>query len=132
MIVSCLTGTFGDDRGKTLPEPSGDPVPAGPELFIGLVGAVGTDLGSVSQHIKDELHRVGYSADIIRLSDLLLDTDRFATLRELRGGPEDHRINQLMTAGDDFRSEAKRGDAVALLAIGKVRDLRELRTGSPD
>jgi hypothetical protein len=32
----------------------------GPEIFLGLVGAVGTDLRSVGQHLKDELHRVGY------------------------------------------------------------------------
>jgi hypothetical protein len=53
----------------------------GPEIFVGLVGAVGTDLRSLGQHLKDELHRVGYSADIIRLSELMLDTDRFAHLR---------------------------------------------------
>ena len=68
----------------------------GPEIFLGLVGAVGTDLRSIGQHLKDELHRVGYSADIIRLSELMLDTDRFAHLRQLTDGPEDERINQLM------------------------------------
>ena len=96
-----------------------------PEIFFGLVGAVGTDLRSVGHQLKDELHRVGYSADIIRLSDLMLDTDRYAHLQNLTGGYEDERINQLMDAGDDFREAAMRGDAVALLAISKVRALRE-------
>jgi deoxycytidylate deaminase len=96
-----------------------------PEIFLGLVGAVGTDLGSIGHHLKDELHRVGYSADIIRLSDLMLETDRYAELRSLIGGYEDERINQLMDAGDDFRAAAMRGDAVALLAISKVRAQRE-------
>jgi hypothetical protein len=54
-----------------------------PEIFFGLVGAVGTDLRSVGHQLKDELHRVGYSADIIRLSDLMLDTDRYAHLQNL-------------------------------------------------
>ena len=66
------------------------------------MGAVGTDLRSIGQHLKDELHRVGYSADIIRLSELMLDTDRFAHLRQLTDGPEDERINQLMDAGGGF------------------------------
>src|SRR4051812_35195383 len=105
-----LTPPFGYYRGDTLPSSSGELTPTAPELFIGLVGAVGTDLGSVGHCLKDELHRVGYSADIIRLSDLLLDTERFAQLRNLSSGPEDERINQLMTAGDDFRSAAQRGD----------------------
>jgi hypothetical protein len=99
----------------------------GPEIFFGLVGAVGTDLRSVGHHLKDEMHRVGYSADIIRLSDLMLDTDRFADLRQLTDGPEDERINQLMDAGDEFRDAAKRGDAVVLLAIGRVCSIRESR-----
>jgi deoxycytidylate deaminase len=99
-----------------------------PEIFLGLVGAVGTDLRSIGHHLKDEFHRVGYSADIIRLSDLMLDTDRYADLRSLTGGYEDERIDQLMDAGDDFRAAAMRGDAVALLAISKVRALREALT----
>ena len=84
-----------------------------PEIFLGLVGAVGTDLGSIGHHLKEELHRVGYSADIIRLSDLMLETDRYAHLRSLTGGYEDERIDKLMDAGDDFRDAARRGDAVA-------------------
>jgi hypothetical protein len=104
----------------------------GPEIFLGLVGAVGTDLSSIGQHLKDELHRVGYSADIIRLSELMLDTDRFAHLRQLTDGPEDERINQLMDAGDEFRDAAKRGDAVVLLALGRVSSIRAGLTGSSD
>jgi deoxycytidylate deaminase len=101
----------------------------GPEIFLGLVGAVGTDLRSIGQYLMEELHRVGYAADIIRLSDLMLDTDRFADLRRLSDGPEDERIDQLMNAGDKFRKAAKRGDAVALLAIGRVRTIRNGITG---
>jgi cytidine deaminase len=104
----------------------------GPEIFVGLVGAVGTDLRSLGQHLKDELHRVGYSADIIRLSELMLDTDRFAHLRQLADGREDERINRLMDAGDEFRDAAKRGDAVALLALGRVGSIRAGLTGSSD
>jgi deoxycytidylate deaminase len=104
----------------------------GAEIFVGLVGAVGTDRRSIGQHLKDELHRVGYSADIIRLSELMLDTDRFAHLRQLADGREDERINRLMDAGDEFRDAAKRGDAVALLALGRVGSIRAGLTGSSD
>ena len=103
-----------------------------PEIFIGLVGAVGTDLRSIGHHLRDELHRVGYAADIIRLSELMLDTDRFADLRRLGDGPEDERIDRLMAAGNDFRNAAKRGDAVVLLAMGRVRTIRKALTGSDE
>src|SRR6476646_4738882 len=103
-----------------------------PEIFIGLIGAVGTDLQSISRQLCDELRRAGYATDVVRLSDLMLDLDRFASLRSLAGGPEDDRIDGLMNAGDEFRGAAERGDAVALLAISKVRSLREEKTGEAE
>ena len=104
----------------------------GPEIFVGLVGAVGTDLRSTGYQLKEEFHRVGYAADIIRLSSLMLDIDRFADLAQLKDGPEDERINKLMDAGDLFREAAQRGDAVALLAIGRIRAIREAMTNNPE
>jgi len=97
----------------------------GPELFLGLVGAVGTDLQYVDELVAKELRGVGYTDKRVRLSELLLDC---YVNRELRGdvnGPEDTRIDNLMQAGDRLRVAAARGDAVALLAISKIRQIRE-------
>ena len=97
----------------------------GPELFIGLVGAVGTDLKRVGELLAQELRRVNYTCNLVRLSDLLLDCHAYKEIRRRVGGPEDERIEALMGAGDNFRRIAARGDAVALLAMSKVRQIRQ-------
>lgn len=96
-----------------------------PELFFGLVGPVGTDLESVFESLRRELLAVNYSTQEVRLSSLLADCDRYAALRDTSGLPEHERITRFMDAGDEFRRNAERGDAVALLGIGRVRDIRE-------
>lgn len=103
---------------------------AGPELVIGLVGAVGTDLRSVGDLLDRDLRRVSYTPVLVRLSDLVLDCHKYGSLRERAGGPEDERIEALMGAGDDLRRVAGRGDAVALLAMGKIRQMRRDKGGS--
>ena len=42
-----------------------------PELFIGLTGAVGTDLDEVSKMFENKLQTLGYKTKIIVLSGLL-------------------------------------------------------------
>ena len=96
-----------------------------PELFFGLVGAVGTDLESVFESLRRELLAVNYSAEEIRLSSLLADCDKYSALRDPSALPEHDRIERFMDAGDDFRHTAKRGDAVALLGMGQARDIRD-------
>lgn len=102
----------------------------GPELVIGLVGAAGTDLKQVGELFDRELARVEYKTNVVRLSDLLLDCDKYRHLRGPQTEPQDERIRKLMGAGDDLRRTSTRGDAVALLAVGKIRQLREDRSGS--
>ena len=102
----------------------------GPELVIGFVGAAGTDLKQVGELFDRELARVDYRTDIVRLSDLLLDCDKYRDLRGTQTEPQDERIRKLMGAGDDLRRTSTRGDAVALLAVGRIRQLREDRGGA--
>jgi deoxycytidylate deaminase len=101
----------------------------GPELIIGFVGAAGTDLQFIIDQFSRDLASVGYNSDIIRLSGLLLDCSRYKHLRGNEVGPQDVRINSLMDAGDGLRRTAKRGDAVALLVLGKIREIRKQRGG---
>ena len=101
----------------------------GPELIVGLVGAAGTDLKRVGELFDREFARVDYKTDLVRLSDLLLDCDKYQHLREVQSGPQDQRIRSLMDAGDDLRRTSVRGDAVALLAIGKIRQIRQDKGG---
>lgn len=96
----------------------------GPELFIALVGAVGTDLEVVSTTLCDSLREFNYVCDEpIRFSQLLHEITNLDT--RLIDAPEDQRIISHMDAGNEFRGKMERGDALALLAISAIRALRE-------
>ena len=86
-----------------------------PELVIGLVGPVGTDLQLVTNVIRSELDKVNYSTETIRISSLLAHIDELK--RHLKTEPEDERYETHMTAGTNFRERLERGDALALLGI---------------
>ena len=93
-----------------------------PELFFGLVGAVGTDLDKVVSALTKALSASDYQTKSIRLSDMLRAIDKY---RNLPTRYADEYIDEHMTAGDDFRRIMERRDAVALLGVGNVRDVRE-------
>ncbi len=92
-----------------------------PELVFGLVGAVGTDLEFVQDCLRDALGCVQYRTQPIHLSELLR---AFPFGQELPAKPEDERLGVYMTAGNRLREATKRGDALALLAIGRIREFR--------
>lgn len=101
-----------------------------PELFIALVGAVGTNLQVVQDRIGQELAGVGYETVPIRLSEAMVEHEVSPGLGKLKGEPEDIRIDGFMEAGDQLRSDAKSGEAVALLGISTILNHRENKTGS--
>ncbi|WNK00449.1 anti-phage dCTP deaminase [Thalassospiraceae bacterium LMO-JJ14] len=103
-----------------------------PELFFALVGAVGGDLSLVQERLEQELRRVKYNPVPIRLSQAITECGLYPHLEELKNGSEDERINQSMDAGDDFRSKAANGAAVAILGVMKVLQFRLDTTGSSD
>ncbi len=103
-----------------------------PEIFIALVGAVGTDLTRFQNILENELRTVEYEPLPIRLSALLKETDKFPKLNSKVQTSEDARINNSMDAGEKLRNHFKNGDAVARLAISKVLDIRRSKNGEPD
>jgi cytidine deaminase len=104
-------------------------------LFIGLVAAVGTDVGLVADVLATELSRYEFSSDILRLSDYLAELDEVDDFREL---PFDEMIWEAMTAGDRLRENWERNDALALWAISDIAAIREeesegqIRVGDED
>ena len=100
----------------------------GAELFFGLVGAVGTDLEIVSSALKGALEEVNYTAQTIRLSDLLHEIDKWKDLSD--GLPEYDRIMKHMDAGNQFRETLENGDTLALLGIAAIRKERKLNSAS--
>jgi cytidine deaminase len=111
----------------------------GPEMFIAIVGAVGTDMELVTNILSDVLAEAKYKshnsdARIIRLSSLLreIQDEPWSKLPEAKGTPEDVRYAAYMQAGDLLRQRLQRGDAVACLAVGDIRGERKSCTKDPN
>jgi len=100
---------------------------SGPEVFVALVGAIGTEMERVSAIICQALGEVSYTCQVVRLSELLheIPVPPFTELRCGPGVPEDDRYKDHMNAGNELRQRMDRGDALALLAIGAIREERE-------
>src|ERR1039458_8174098 len=99
----------------------------GPEIFVGLVGAVGADLDGLTKAIEKALKEINYRSAVIRLSELLQAFPRWKNLTQV---PEDERILDHMRAGTDFRTILARGDALAAYGITAVRSNRKSLTGN--
>lgn len=103
----------------------------GPELVFGLVAAIGTDLDPVCVALDEALVKVGYRCEEpVRLSRLLegLPSD---VRGELPQTPQDARYSAYMDAGNHLRKRLGRGDALAMMAVGALRAIRQQEQGDP-
>jgi deoxycytidylate deaminase len=100
------------------------------EIFIGLVGATGTDLMTVRNELRRSLAGVGYETEEIKVSNLIAEA---FNLNSAADPPkEDIRIKKLMDAGDHLRKSTDRGDGVLPLVFNTIRKIRLNRLyGSP-
>jgi hypothetical protein len=98
--------------------------PPGAELFLGLVAAIGTDLDRVSEMLTGALTDVAYDAEVIRLSDLLREIQSGPPLVE---EPKDVRYHAYMAKGTYLREQTGRGDALAVMAVRRIRRVRASR-----
>jgi deoxycytidylate deaminase len=101
--------------------------PLGPELFIALTSATGTDLAIVQRTLEQKFEEYKFQYKWIHLIELLYAIKKWSNLPQT---PVDNRIDSHMNAGNEFRQAVKRGDAIALLGIGAVRKTR-VESGSP-
>lgn len=98
---------------------------ANPELFFGLVGAIGTDLAKVYDMLKKTLHdEVSYTTELIKLTDMITTKDD----REERDRFQ--RYLKKMKAGTAVRNFYKRADAVILKGLLGVRAIRRQKNES--
>jgi cytidine deaminase len=98
------------------------------EIIIGLVGAVGVDFDPITRSLEEKLKTIGYKTNYIRLSDQIKEFNPYLPpLKrvEIKEGPENERIISHMDAGDNIREFSGRGDAVVLLALIKLFEMRE-------
>lgn len=100
-----------------------------PELFIGLVGAVGTDLNFLCALLKESLAHVNYKFEEIHIIEQI---HLFKKWQYLPEKPLEARYKEHIAAGDDFRETFGLGDALARWALATVRANRQQQTGNPD
>jgi cytidine deaminase len=95
-------------------------------LVIGLVGAIGANLSGVADALTDALKDVGYTAQEIRVVDLLHSFKDWAGLPER---PVDERYTTHIEAGRQFCEKIGTEDGLARLAVANIRRLRRDATG---
>jgi cytidine deaminase len=95
----------------------------GPELFVGLAAAVGTDLEKVIAKLSEALKRVDYQPHPLRLASLLKELPDYAG--KLTFSPADRYIDTHMTQGNELRKQTGLNDALAILAIAEIQKQRQ-------
>lgn len=95
-----------------------------PEIFIGIVGAVGTELSLVTRIIEEELRILEYGSATIKLSRAITEIEKYKHLKKLDGGGEKERLIAYMDAGDDLRENLDLQAAMAYLGVAGVRQIR--------
>jgi cytidine deaminase len=93
-----------------------------PELFIAIVAPVGADTGTVCKFLEETLGRFGYRVEPISVIE---QVKKFIGYLKNEPSNEYKKIKGRMDAGDRFRETVKRNDALALLALSKVKEYRE-------
>jgi deoxycytidylate deaminase len=95
-----------------------------PELVIGLVGAIGTDLEAVSKVLSTALiAEAAYQARTIRLSSLLHEIEGLGVDLNSKGDKLSY-YEKHMEAGTRLRQKMERADAMAWLALSAIRQTR--------
>lgn len=89
-----------------------------PELFIGLVGAVGTDNDLLTTILQDELRAVDYLPELVRLTRIL--RQEIPKYSSIATSPFDDYIRDHQKAGDGLRRTTQQGDALAVLGFGAI------------
>ena len=92
------------------------------ELFLGIGAPVGADTNLVCESIQEALKRFDYTVEIIHVVEQL---KQFTGYLENEPNTEFEKIKGRMDAGDQFREDLKRNDALALLSLLEIQRFRK-------
>jgi len=98
-----------------------------PELFFGIVGPIGVSSDAVSTALRRALEEVGYQSEEVHVIELLHVFERW---KDMPRAPAKERYWKRIHAGDKFCEIMERGDALAVLSLLAIRDIREAKSGS--
>jgi cytidine deaminase len=102
-----------------------EPAEPKPELVIGLVGPVGTDLHLLARRLEERLSAFRYRCAQIRVSALIRSWCEPNLQAKVEGAVGGERIKLLMNAGDRLRKAASKGDAILPLVVTAIRAARK-------
>lgn len=95
-----------------------------PELVIGLVGPVGTNLHRLAINLEERLGAFRYRCATIKVSDRIRDKCEPDLLEAIEAATGGERIRLLMDAGDQMREDAGSGDALMPSILAAIRAAR--------
>jgi len=98
-----------------------------PEIFIGLVSPLGTDLERVEIEIKAQLKELGYKSHTVRLSEGVSHISSYK--KDLVEEPEEERIRSYMDAAKLLRNKMG-GGVLAHISTLRIRAIRKSITGN--
>lgn len=93
------------------------------EIFIGLVGAVGTELEKVARILGDRLKVSGYSVEDVSISSIIIP--QCTEVEQCCASDEYERISHLMNAGNKARMESGDNSILALGTAAWISSRRE-------
>lgn len=94
-----------------------------PDLIIGLVGPIGADLGTLYQALKGSLSRFNYTCKKIRLIDELESRLKRFPFSDEKDPVASY--DKKILAGNEIRKLLKAHEAVAMLGVMKIAEIRE-------
>ena len=93
-----------------------------PEIVIGLVGALGTDLGRVENALANALLSVGYAHKTVHVSERIASAYEDLDLPELPGTATP--LDRLMDLGDKLRQHHEDGAVAAAITVSAISQQR--------
>lgn len=95
-----------------------------PEVVIGLVGAIGVDLGLVESALTNALAQVAYDTEILDLMEILIE--EYPPNKPIPAAPAHATYHAKMNLGNAFRKSGG-VDAMALLGVAAIQRKRSAR-----
>ena len=94
------------------------------ELIIGLACAVGTDIKNVIKLFSDQLEKLGYESEVIKISQKLIEPTITDGLPKTISSYD--RVNRLMDQGNELRNRVSPGP-YCILASGVAHCINQIR-----
>lgn len=105
------------------------PLAPAPELIFGLVGPIGVDLELVTDLLADALRDVGYQATKLRITTLMREVPTEIKIAE---HPHIESFHSRIRYANRVCELLERSDALAILAISAIREVRRQQAGDPE